>query len=289
MDNKCLVIGATGSIGSPLVQYLVEKGESIKAATRTPENYLAQTNVEPVYFDYDKPETLTSALERVNRVFMITKPNDPEPDKTLNPFIDKAQRAGVRHIVLVTALGVERAGDELGYRRVEKHLMASGIDYTILRPGWFMQSFISGFILSTIKQRNSIYLPAANAKISLIDSRDIAAVGAAALTEAGHKGKEYTLTGGEALNFVEIAEILSQVTQCPIEYVNVSTEELNKIVSEVGGYPGPLEIMERFFQSVRKGTFALISPAVSEVLGRDPINFEQFVRENATLWKSKRI
>lgn len=285
MNNKCLVIGATGSIGAPLVQYLVEKGESIKAATRNPDNYIAQTNVEPVYFDYDKPETLTSALEKVNRVFMITKPNDHEPDRTLNPFIEKAQFAGVRHIVLVTALGVEQAGDELGYRRVEKHLMASGIDYTILRPGWFMQSFISGFILSTIKQHNRISLPVADAKISLIDSRDIAAVGAVSLTEEGHKGKEYTLTGGTALNFVEIAEILSQVTQRTIEYVNVSTKELSEIISEVGGYPGPLKLMERFFQSVQKGNFALISPAVSEVLGRDPISFKQFARENATHWK----
>lgn len=287
MQDQILVIGATGSIGSPLVQQLATEGYRVKAATRHPQAYSPRANVTAVRFDYDQPATFTEALAGVTQVFMTTPPTDFVPEESLNPFIDLARIAGVKQIVLVTALGAERAGDDLVYRRVERHLMASGVDYTILRPGWLMQSLTSGFILATIQKQNSICLPAGDAQISYIDAHDIAAVAAATLTEDRHLGQEYALTGGKALGFAQTAEIISNAAGRPIQYVDVSLEELRGIVADVGGYPGPVELMERFFRSAKRGSYAVISPVVSVLLGRAPITLEQFSSANAALWQAE--
>ncbi len=287
MNDKILVLGATGNVGTSLVQYLVEKGESVKAAIYPPEleKYNTPTRVEAVPYDYYKSETHAPALQDVDRIYIISKDTDIEPDKVLNPFIDKAKAVGVKQIVLMTGMGVERASDKLGYRRLEKYVIASGIDYTILRPNWFMQIFKAPFILATIKRHGSISLPAGHGKLSFIDAHDIAAMAAEALTEEKHRGKEYTLTGGEALSFAEGAEIISKVTKRTINYCESSIDELHKVISEMGGYPGPIDQIERMFYTVREGMVASIDMSVHEVLARPPISFEQFVQNNAHVWQ----
>lgn len=285
MKKKVLVIGATGSIGSPLVNYLIQKGETIKAATRNPERYTRKPNVEVVGFDYDQPATFQSVLADVNRVFMITKPTDSKPAKTLRPFIEQAKAAAVHHIVLVTSLRLGGGSKKRqGFGQLEKEVKASGINYTILRPGWFMSLFIEGFILSMIRHKSGIYLPAGNARISLIDPCDIAAVAAQALCEEAHQGQVYALTGGQALTFREMATIISTEIKQPVAYTDVSLDTLRQIIDEVGGYPGPLDLIERVFAHVKKGEAALISPVVAEVLGRPPRSFAQFVHEHAAVW-----
>ncbi len=146
MSNKILVLGATGKVGQTLVQLLAEKGEQVKAATRQPAAYPAQPNVEAVAFDQDQPQSWSPALADVDRLFLLSaKAGDLQPDQTLNPLIDAAKTAGVRKIVLMTAMGVEQA-EGVGLREVEKHLIASGVNYTILRPNWFMQNVTLGFM-----------------------------------------------------------------------------------------------------------------------------------------------
>ena len=284
MSKKILVIGATGNVGSHLVKLLLEKGEHVKAATRKPEAYPAQPNVEVTAFEFDDSETYAPALEGVDRVFLLAKSADPEPQKTLIPFIDQARAAGVKHIVLMTAIGVDQVED-LGLRKVEKHLMASGIDYTILRPNWFMQNFSRGFILPSIKENGAFYLPADDAKTSFIDTRDISAVAAEALSGNGHKGQEYALTGGQALSYGEAAAIIFKESGREVKYVAISDDDMREAMKSAGWLPEQVEFMVGLFYTVRQGWAAPISPAVSSVLGRDPISFEQFARENADAWK----
>ncbi len=217
MRNKILVIGATGNIGSSLVKLLAENGEKVKAATRNPENYVGQPNIEPVPFDYDKPETYEPALKEVDRAFIIARSGDPESDKVISLLIDKAKAAGLKHIVLLTSMGANRVETSPLYK-AEQYLIASSIDYTILRPNWFMQNFSRGFILPTIQQNGSIYLPVGEGKTSFIDTRDIAAAAAKTLTENGrHAGQAYPLTGGQSLSYAEAADIIANVAGRPIQ------------------------------------------------------------------------
>lgn len=288
MSKHILVIGATGNVGRSLVPFLVERGEVVKAATRQPEAYPSQAGVTAVSFDYDQPHTYAPALAGVDRLFLIAKGADPAPQKTVNPLIDAAKAAGVNHIVLMTAMGVEQA-EEIGLRQVERHLIASGVPYTILRPNWFMQNFSTGFIYP-ILQQGGIYLPAGEAATSQIDTRDIAAVAAAALTDPGrHAGQEYPLTGPEPLTYAQTAAILTEVAGQPITYVPISEEEMAQALSGAGWEPGQVGLMLGLFQAVRAGYAAPVSPAVADILGREPIAFSQFARDNAGVWQGLQI
>jgi uncharacterized protein YbjT (DUF2867 family) len=148
-----------------------------------------------------------------------------------------------------------------------------------------MQNFNPGFLLPTIQEKGAIYLPTADAKSSFIDTRDIAAVAAVALTEDGHQGKEYTLTGAHALSYTEAAEIIAHVTGRKISYIAISDDDAREAMKSAGWPPEQVEFMIGLFNFVRQGWTASISPAVSSVLGREPIAFEQFARENADAWK----
>ncbi len=283
MKQNILVIGATGLVGRYVVKELAERDVLVKAATRTPEQYQQQDRVQAIQFEFDEPAIYSAALQGIDRVFLQTKTANAVPQETLNPFIDQAKASGVHHIVLMTARGVEQAEDA-GLRKVEKHVMASGAPYTILRPNWFMQNFYPGFLYPTIKEHGTIYLSAGDGKSSFVDTRDIAAVAATVLTEDGHQSKEYALTGKHALSYQECAEILSQVSGREIRYVPVSDDDLRQALSGAGWQTESIEFMVGLFYTVRQGWAAGISPDVPSILGRAAVSFEQFAHEFADAW-----
>lgn len=288
MNNKILVIGATGNVGHTVVELLAAQGEKVKAASRQPERLPAQTNVEVVQFNSGDPLAYSAALAEVNRVFLMAAVGNDDPAVVLAPFIDAASAAGVQHVVLMTALGIDQ-GPDVGLRVVEKHLMGSGIAYTILRPNWFMQNFNPGFILPMIQSGGAFYLPASDAKTSFIDTRDIAAVAVKALTEAGHAGHEYGLTGSESLSYYEAAALLSQAAGQDIRYVPISDEDFRHSLNDAGWPPERVQMMSGLFAGVRQGWAASVLPIVAQVLGRAPITLAQFAHDNAAAWQREMV
>jgi len=201
-------------------------------------------------------------------------------------LVERAVAAGVRHGVLSTAMGVEMADENQNpLRRAEKLIQASGMAYTILRPNWFMQNFSSGFMLPSIRAAGGIFLPAGDAKTSFIDVRDIAAVAAAVLTEAGHAGKAYALTGSQALSYDEAVTIISRAAGHEIRYVAISDEDMRRSMATAGTPPEQVEMFSGLFNGVRQGWTAPVIPTVAEVLGRPPITLEQFADDHAAAWR----
>ncbi len=286
MPTTILVLGSIGKSGSLLVKMLAEKGESVRAATRrasAASQHLA-SNVEVVEFDLRRSETFAPALAGADRVFLIARPGDPRPHDTAIPFIDEAKKDGVRLIVNLTAIGVERV-DDFPLRLVEKYLEASGIAWTHLRPNWFMQNFSTGSMLADIRATGALHLAAGDAKVSFIDVRDIAAVAAAALTQAGHENKAYTLTGGESLDHHQAMSIVSQAAGKTIRYVSLGEDEASQMLAAIGWPAVSIERMMMMFRIVRAGYCAPVSPDVENVLSREPITFEQYTEENADVWR----
>ncbi len=167
---------------------------------------------------------------------------------------------------------------------MELFLERSGAPFVILRPNWFMDNFHTSW-LPPIQQAGVIPLPAAEARTSLIDSRDIGASAAAALRTDRFDGRAFTLTGPEALTYAEAAAILSKAAGRQIQYVAIDDESFIKSLVEAGVPADLAHYLAALFGFVRQGTTATVSAAVEELTGRAPRTLAQYAQDHASAWK----
>lgn len=282
--GTALVIGGTGKTGRALVRMLAEGGVPARAATRHPGAGPAD-GVETAEFDWGRPETHDGALEGVDRVYLIAPEGVLDPAGQVTPFVEKAVGVGVRRIVQLSAMGVEN-NEEIGLRKVERAVMNSGAEWTILRPNWFMQNFSESFFLPPILSDGELLAPAGDAAVSFIDTRDIAAVAAAALVEDGHAGAEYTLTGQQALTFGEVAGAIGGASGREVRYADVEPERMREVITGQGIPDDYADLLLGLFEGIRAGWNAHTSDAVERVLGRPPIDFSDYARDHADAWRA---
>jgi len=279
--KKILVTGSTGNLGRAVVTALNTKGFGVRAAARTPDKLPAAAGVEPVRFAYEDQASHAAALQGVDGLFLIAPPLDAEAPAKLAPIIDLAKAQGVRHIVFASALGVD-AVEQAPLRIVERRLMASGVPYTILRPNFFMENFSTGFLAPMLKQ-GGIFLAGADGKTSFISVLDIAEVAAVAF-QRELTGKAYNLTGPEALDHAKVAGILSKVSGKKIAYQAISEADMLQGMRDAGLPEGAVHYVGVLYSAVRAGYMAAITRDVETVIGRTPIAFEAFARQNAPVW-----
>ncbi len=278
-NHKILVVGATGTVGSALVEALAAAGEKVKAATRDPSRAFGK-GVEAVLYDFDDPQTFDAALDGVDRVFYLSRPADVQAADVAAPLFEKAAASGVNRIVNMSAMGVD-ADDNIPLRQVEILLEKSTITHTLLRPNWFMQNFSVGSFNGMIREQNGLFLPAADASVSFIDARDIAAVAAKVLTEDGHASKSYALTGAETFTHSEVAQELSKVVEKTITYTAISDGDMKSGLEAQAMPDTVIDFMLALFGAMRAGYNASVTGDVSKVLGQQPRTLSAFAREFA--------
>lgn len=281
-QKRILVTGANGNLGGAVVRALINKDMTVIAAGTHPENMRMPQDIEVRKIDYVQPETVTEALRDVDGLFLVAPPLDPEAPAKLNPVIDQAKAAGVRHIVFNSALGVDQ-NDAAPLRVIEKHLMASGLEYTILRPNFFMENFSSGFLAPMIAQ-GGIFLAAGDAGTSFISIEDIAAVAAAAF-EKEHFGAEYNLTGLAALDHAQAAKIISEASGRQIQYHPLTEEAMLQGARDQGMPEGAVQYLGILYSVVRNGWMEAVTGDVEKVTGRPPAAFGDFAQAHAAAWK----
>jgi uncharacterized protein YbjT (DUF2867 family) len=293
-QETILVTGATGTLGSEVVKQLSSAtlAVNIKAAVHSTQNVKKVKDgdrVEVVLIDYNKPETLKEALNQVDKLFLLT-PDVPNAHELASNMVIEAKKVGIRHIVKQSVMGADLEAD-VGtlrlHRQAEKIIEQSGIPFTFLRPNEFMQNFIN-FHSPSIKNNNAFYLPLEDAKVSLVDVRDIAAVAVKSLTEDRndkHDNKTYLITGPEALSYHQAAEILSNATDKKISYVNISEEEARGAMKEMGMSDWIINTISELYDYFRKGNASQVSSAVEEVTGKKPISFSQFAKDYAEAFR----
>jgi len=270
-----LVTGATGTVGRQLVNELVTAGADVRALSRTPERAGLPSGVEVVAGDLGRPETLPSALQGIERVFLLSGgPEGPEHDANL---IAAGEQAGVRHVVTLSVLGAGHGADDPITRwhlAGERAVTASGMAWTILRPGAFMSNALMW--APSIKDQGVVYAPFAQAKTGAVDPADIAAVAARALTGAGQGGKTYPLTGPELLSAADQVEILGAALGRPLQVVDVPPERAKAAMVDSDM---PAELADAVIASMAQaGTdhAMAVLPTVEQVTGRPARSFAEW-------------
>jgi len=288
MTKTILVLGATGNIGSQVVKQLAAAGAHTRAAVRliSKADAIASPGVSLIEIDMNKPETFPAAFVGVEKVFLLTPPFPNMAEITAN-LVEAAKNAGVKYIVKQSGFGTGTEPNATlltWHHEGEKIIQASGIPYTFLRPNSFMQNY-SNTSAKTIKTQSTFYKPMGDAKVSWVDVRDIAAVAVAALTQNGHEGKAYDITGSEALSNEQIAEILSIVVGRKINYLDISEDAASQGM-KAAGMPGVLvDAFMDLNRIAKAGHASDISPTVEQVTGKKPISFEQFAKDYADAFK----
>jgi uncharacterized protein YbjT (DUF2867 family) len=286
-EKAILVTGATGTVGSEVVKQLASLGQNVKASVHTQSKankFKDQNGIDTVSIDFYKPETIADAFRHVDRVFLLTPPS-PDMTNLYSTLITEAKKNDIKYIVKLSVIGADiEPGITIGrlHRQEEKIIEESGIPYTFLRSGAFMQNFVN-FFGQTIREQNAIYLPVGEGKVSFVDVRDIAAAAAALVinNHAQDENKAYDITGQEALSYAQAAEVLSKELGRKISYIDIPEESARKGMKENGMSDWLVDGLLEIYAIIRAGHAAQTTTSIEEITGRKPILFSQFVKDYA--------
>jgi uncharacterized protein YbjT (DUF2867 family) len=273
-----LITGASGNVGKEVLKQIAQTGIRVRAAFQSASKAgAAPSGAEIVTVDYNQPETLKTALQGVERVFLVGPPTQQLPALERKAMEVIAQ-SGVRQVVKLSAMGGREAVFTGQHAESEDHIQSTGVPYTFLRPNGFMQNMVN-YNAPTINTQNAFYGSESDGRVSQIDVRDVAAVAVAALTEDGHVGKAYTLTGPEALTNDEIARILSGELGREIRFINLPPTKMKDALLSAGVPEWSADALVDLQRLYREGKAAKVTRDVEQILGRRPISFAQFARD----------
>jgi uncharacterized protein YbjT (DUF2867 family) len=281
MTNTVLVTGATGNTGRPLVEELLRRGASVRAMVRpgTDPSRLPD-GVELVEADLDDAAAVAAALEGVDRAYLVTRSSERAEAQQLQ-FVELAAEAGISHLVKLSQYAAT-ADSPVRFLRyhaaVEQRIRELGIPFTFLRPNLFLQALLD--FGPVVQGMGVLPAPIGEARVSVVDVRDIVAVAAAALTEPGHEGATYTITGPAAVTHAEIAAAISRATGQEIAFADLPPaafeEQLRAMLP-----PWQLAGLMEDYAHYARGEAAAVSPDVAAVTGRPARSMEAFFTEHA--------
>jgi uncharacterized protein YbjT (DUF2867 family) len=286
MSKRILVTGATGTVGRDVANLLYKKGAMVRAGVRDQAKARTRFNddIALVTFDFENEGSFAGALDGVEKVFLLP-PLLPNQVEVTNAFVDAAKRAGIRHLVKLSAIGIDDgAGSTVAKSHAanEQHIRDSGLAFTFLRPNSFMQNFITYFP----PRNGTIYLPWGNGTASFVDTRDIASVAAEALTGAGHEEKVYTLTGPAALGIADVALILSGVIGREIKYIDVPESAARDGMLQAGMPKWQVEAIMELHAINKQSRWNAVTHDIEKVTGAPPTDFTQFARDHTEKFRA---
>ncbi|WP_347353920.1 SDR family oxidoreductase [Acetoanaerobium noterae] len=283
--DKYLITGGTGNIGKYVIEELLEMNKDIRVAVRgitQAEQVFKDKNVELVAFDFLDNTTFDNALEGVEGIFLMRPPNLANPEKDMFPFLQVAKEKGIKKIVFVSLLGVEK-NPVVPHRKIESMIKELGINYVFLRPSFFMQNLSSNH-REELKERNELFISAGKSKTSFIDTRDIGKAAAITLVEEKYKNQGITLTGKTAIDYYEVAEIMSRVLNRKIEYKNPGLLKFRKERIKRGTPKEFANVMMFLYLMTKLGTAKSITNDLEKIIGTEPTSFERYVMDHKECW-----
>ncbi len=264
--NNTLVLGGNGKTGRRVAERLKTRGMPVRIGSRAGEPP----------FDWEDPATWEAVLQGMVNVYITFYPDLAVPGavEAIRAFTDLAVQRGVQRLILLSGRGEEEA------QNCEQVLQQAGAEWTILRVSWFCQNFSEGYLRELVLS-GEVALPAGDVKEPFIDADDIADVAVAALTENGHTGKIYEMTGPGLLTFAEAVREIAEATGREIRYVQISHDDFAAGLKEQGLPTDMVSLLTYLFTTVLDGRNAYLTDGVQRALGRKPRDFAAYVQDAA--------
>jgi uncharacterized protein YbjT (DUF2867 family) len=279
-----LVTGSTGTIGGEVARQLIAAGVRPRLLVRDPKKAREfEGKAELVQGDLAKPDSLDAAWKGAEKLFLVCAGADgPTLEKNA---IAAAKRAGVQHVVKLSVMGADQPEFTFAkwHAEVERALLASGLKWTLLRPGSFMSNAL--FSLETIKSQGAFYDSQGEGKFAPIDPADIGAVAVKALTEKGHEGQAYAMTGPESFTLAQQAATLSKAIGKPVKYVDVPPEAARQGMLSAGMPPAYVEALVDLSAFLKANKADVVLPTVAQLLGRKAGTFDAWAQRNAAAFR----
>jgi len=286
--EKILITGATGNVGLATLKLLEGRnysGIEVVAAVRDIERArkiegIANCNF--CHFEFDEPSTYDKALEGVTKIVLIRPNQVSDVTRYIFPFLTKAEKIGVKHIVFVSIVGAER-NRIFANHRTENHFKKLNIPTTILRPSLYMQN-LTTMHRHDIKDHDRINIPGGLGLINYIDVRDVAETIVTVLMNPGHENQAYEITGPEAMDLNQIAKIFSRELGRDIKYTRPSTIKFvrqNLVDKKKLLYVLTLSLL---YNAARSGKMNYSNDVFHSITGHDPRNLTDFIHEYREYW-----
>jgi uncharacterized protein YbjT (DUF2867 family) len=265
-DQLTLVLGGTGKTGRRIAERLRERGRPVRIGSRTGE----------LPFDWNDDSTWARAIEGARAAYISYFPDLAAPGaaSAVGAFAELATTSGVRRLVLLAGRGEAEA------QTAERAVQAAAPQATVVRASWFAQNFSEDFLLEPILA-GDVALPVDSIEEPFVDANDIADVATAALTEDGHEGRLYEVTGPRLLTFQQAIEEIAAATGRDLRFTKVAIDVYAAALEEVGLPADVIALVRYLFTEVLDGRNSHLETGVAEALGREPRDFRDYVRNTA--------
>ena len=274
--NNILVLGGTGKTGRRIVGQLRDKGLSVRVGSRS---------VAPGFEWYDQ-RTWAPSLDGISSVYVSFYPDlaVPGAPEAIQAFTDLAVKSGVKQLVLLSGRGEEEA------QRCEQIVMDSGVEWTVLRASWFAQNFSEAFMRDLILS-GTLALPAGDVQEPFIDADDIADVAVAALSQEGHSGELYELTGPRLMTFTQAVKEISEGAGIDLQYMQISAQDFSDGMEQEGVPKEYIDLVNYLFTTVLDGRNSYLCDGVQRALGREPRDFRDYVEKASAegAWSNEEV
>jgi uncharacterized protein YbjT (DUF2867 family) len=282
-----LVIGGRSKIGTALIGELLSRGQSVRALARMGESADSLSpGAEIVTGDLADPGSLVTAMAGIEKVFLLSSPH-PDATRWHRNAIDAARRAQVQLLVRSSIMGADRESPAefiSAHTACDRYLQDSGLPHAIVRPNLFLQN-IPESTIPLIDPSGRFYVDAGQARISMVDTRDVAAVAAVILTEPGHAGGHHDVTGPESLSYADVAAKLTSAMGRPISYVDAPDDGVRQALLDAGLSEWFASALVGLYQDYRRsaadGYAAQVTGTVEQLTGHPPRSLDDLLGELA--------
>ena len=279
-----LITGATGDVGSKVVDLLIQRGNRPRVFVRDTNKAQSRfgNRVDICLGDLANAESLRTALKGVDVLFLVNSgPEIPVRDELA---ANLAKAAGVRHLVKLSSMDVQQ-GLAIGawHEQGEAAIRTSGIPFTFVQPTGFMSNLLAW--ANSIKQEEVVRSSTGDGKRAFIHSDDIAAVATEALTTSNYLGQSLPITGPEALSFAEVTAAIATAIGKQLTFQPITDEEARQRYSTISASTEETEAHVSLWRAIREGRLAAVTDNVERILGRKPIKLNQWLTENTAAFQ----